>query len=124
VTHGGPGISVCESSVFLPTALYALWLSVGAGLLSNLFSRLAIKTHKRESGILFQEKLLEFPVYEFPVRLHSKLGTRATFAEKEYHFCMGIVAINLLTDATLLFLLLLSLSLILTRNHQPFLSVS
>ena len=33
----GTGISVCEQFVFLPTALYALWLPVGAGLLTNLF---------------------------------------------------------------------------------------
>jgi len=33
VSLWGPGISVCESSVFLPTTLYVLWVSVGAGLM-------------------------------------------------------------------------------------------
>jgi hypothetical protein len=34
---GDPEYQFCESSVFLPTTMYALRLSVGAGLLSNLF---------------------------------------------------------------------------------------
>jgi hypothetical protein len=41
------GISVCELSVFLPTTLYVLSLSIGSGLLSNLFE-IGNKTHKRE----------------------------------------------------------------------------
>ena len=54
VTYGGPGSSVCEQFVFLPTVLISshsteclIWHSVGAGLLPNLFL-LAINTHKRE----------------------------------------------------------------------------
>ncbi len=37
VTHGGPGVSVCEQFVLLPTALNAFWISVEAGLFTNLF---------------------------------------------------------------------------------------
>jgi hypothetical protein len=54
---GNPEYQFCQSSVFLPTSLNAFWLSVGAGLLPNLFL-LAINTHKRER---------EYPVEAFEV---------------------------------------------------------
>ncbi len=35
VTYGGPGVSLCEQFVFLPTAMNALWLSVETGFIIN-----------------------------------------------------------------------------------------